>query len=1220
MSRNPPQAETDLHRTYARFVRSLARRLVSGDENAADDVEQGTWLAACAHPPARATSMRGWLASVARSVARQSRRSERRRAHRERAVAPREETPSTLDTLQRLETLRDLVDAIHELSERNQEVLLLRYYEDLPPREIARRLGLSIDAAKARLKRALAELRLRLDQRHGGDRRTWCLGLLSMIGAGGPIGGGGVGSGMLGKGVVVMSVKAKLGAAAGVLLACLLLVWLILPQGPQPPEPERTPAPVVAGPVAAAPEAAVEGEVSPSKSPAIVEATDNEADSLPFARATLHGRVVDDMRRPVGGIEVTLLFPPHPPYEGVTGPDGRFVIEGVLRAESRHLDGSAVAIDRAEQRIAVQYATLASRAWREAPPFMVSPRDPDRLQDLGTLVLGPAHPLEVLVRAGEAPVAGARVRVDSGIDRLACGVARTGDDGTARFLLPDGIAVACAELPPLAGRASTTLPTGVPASTVIDLAPTYSLDVRVVETESGLPVEGATIQVLEQARPGSFWGRSPYLSQGAPGVRVFDAAVTPTDASGRTRIDGLPRDAMLAVTARKRNYTSTRDRLGLYPAVVEVRDTDSEVLLELAPMSRRTIRIPVVPGELPVPPDGTPLRIVEVPGWCPRAIDMPQQARIEENSVVIEGAPWHDWGAYAVTPEGAIAHVGAKEGEEVGEETSFRQPRSIEATVRDEGGDPVQGARISAQNQGNNLIASGGETDENGYAKLDGLYGNLTEVSVSTPSGLYRQHMATVDLATGNASLEVVLPAVKRIPLQFFIDGTPRLPAEFHVWRQESRARVVEEDPDAGICEVEMLVAPGEREVSLAVRASGFVGSALTVPVDRLGRDEPIRIDLPRAWNVIARIERPEGARIDIHIQEWNEEVLTWVEMAQPSFAYPNGPDGTFEFRNLRPGRYRLQDQVSFISSQPIVLEEGGGEFQVTLDLGMTRRITGRVEAPPGTDLSLVRVLVEGDDLEAAAQASPASTEEAPGMRIGARLDRSNRFEVRVPIDRIVTLRPWHPILAPAADGGSVAIRNGTPGEVVLRLAPGPEIVLALPEEFPASVERLPGTPSRGLRVLLFEGDDVSLTPAADLVAPIGGGEARCGGFLPGRYTIWIDPIQTYAPILLRDVELGEGVTHLELPPVDRGSSIRALIRVPAGQVPPRVWVCGLRESGPVYSRSIVSNGEAEVVVPGFGAGTFKVGVVPQSADHGSQAFTLTLDGRNDRTIELDLR
>src|SRR5947207_13007110 len=71
---------------HREWVRSVARAVVR-DPNAADDVEQETWLAAMRSPPRHEGSIRGWLGTVVRSRARRIGRGETRRAARERAVA-----------------------------------------------------------------------------------------------------------------------------------------------------------------------------------------------------------------------------------------------------------------------------------------------------------------------------------------------------------------------------------------------------------------------------------------------------------------------------------------------------------------------------------------------------------------------------------------------------------------------------------------------------------------------------------------------------------------------------------------------------------------------------------------------------------------------------------------------------------------------------------------------------------------------------------------------------------------------------------------------------------------------------------------------------------------------------------------------------------------------------------------------------------------------------
>jgi RNA polymerase sigma-70 factor (ECF subfamily) len=161
----------------ADFVRSLAGGLVY-DPGAADDVAQETLLAALENPPAHLASTRGWLATVARNVARQMGRSRTRRTAREAKVAlPEDAVPSTLELLEVEEVRGQVVEAVMGLDETDRSVVVLRYYEGLKPAAIADRMGLTANAVSSRLSRAHRKLREVLDARHNGSRAAWVFAL-----------------------------------------------------------------------------------------------------------------------------------------------------------------------------------------------------------------------------------------------------------------------------------------------------------------------------------------------------------------------------------------------------------------------------------------------------------------------------------------------------------------------------------------------------------------------------------------------------------------------------------------------------------------------------------------------------------------------------------------------------------------------------------------------------------------------------------------------------------------------------------------------------------------------------------------------------------------------------------------------------------------------------------------------------------------------------------
>lgn len=156
----------------APYVRSLARALVF-DAHLARDVEQETLLAALSHGPRERGALRAWLAVAVRNFATKVWRSDARREQRERRSARAESAvPSPAEVLEREDLRRALVERVLELDAPLRDVLVLRFFDELPPREIARRLGLPLETVRTREKRALALLRQRLDRRCGG-REAW---------------------------------------------------------------------------------------------------------------------------------------------------------------------------------------------------------------------------------------------------------------------------------------------------------------------------------------------------------------------------------------------------------------------------------------------------------------------------------------------------------------------------------------------------------------------------------------------------------------------------------------------------------------------------------------------------------------------------------------------------------------------------------------------------------------------------------------------------------------------------------------------------------------------------------------------------------------------------------------------------------------------------------------------------------------------------------------
>ena len=168
---------------HAGFVRGLARALVSGDADV-DDVVQETWVAALGSRASVIRRPRSWLASIVRRRAARHYRTRARIDKRHAEGATSVEVPTPDDVAARHETIQKVSAALAALPAHYRDVLVLRYYEELPPREVARRLGIPVETARTRIRRGLVRLREILDEKHDGRRAAWAMPLAGLVSSG----------------------------------------------------------------------------------------------------------------------------------------------------------------------------------------------------------------------------------------------------------------------------------------------------------------------------------------------------------------------------------------------------------------------------------------------------------------------------------------------------------------------------------------------------------------------------------------------------------------------------------------------------------------------------------------------------------------------------------------------------------------------------------------------------------------------------------------------------------------------------------------------------------------------------------------------------------------------------------------------------------------------------------------------------------------------------
>lgn len=279
------------------WLRALARHLVA-DEARADDVCQDALLGAIgrAEPP---VSPRSWLARAVRSLAARQARDEGRRCARERDAAVERTVPATAEVVAQFASQRVVANAVHALAEPYRSTILLRYWDDLPTRAVARRLGVPVETVRTRVKRGLALLRTRLDHEFGA-RGAWVAPVTGLLSSSPSV---------LLPASIVTIVNTKLFASVAAIALLSSLVWLWTRGDPAPP----TAAVDEAGTSVASVEPATGPQSGPRRD-AVPAATpiDASVEGAPSAPAPVQGRVVDVHSRALAGVLVAVT-------EGVGG-------------------------------------------------------------------------------------------------------------------------------------------------------------------------------------------------------------------------------------------------------------------------------------------------------------------------------------------------------------------------------------------------------------------------------------------------------------------------------------------------------------------------------------------------------------------------------------------------------------------------------------------------------------------------------------------------------------------------------------------------------------------------------------------------------------------------------------------------------------------------------------------------------------------------------------
>lgn len=922
---------------HAGFVRRLARGLVR-DEARADDLAQATWLAALEEPP-RSTGdgLRGWLATVARNLARKSGRGDARRSDRERRVARDERTTSVVDSVERQEMLRRLTDGVLSLDEPYRTTVMLSFYEGLSSREIAEQEGVPEPTVRSRKQRALAKLRERLDREHGGDRSAWCVALVSLV-AGKRLvelesTAAATASGATLAEVFWMSTKLKVAAVVVVGGLCGLALWKATTGGSVAGGPEAVVVPEAATLVVGDLESAPPIESAPSRERVAAAAPSNTPAEPEPATApgfgSLLGRVLRSDGTPVAGEPVEVLD-----WNADPGARMRFVhtdTTGWFRVERLRPGGVNVSPARGAGRsVTIVAGEVTEAELRMKPGFKIAGR---------------------VVDADGLPVAGARIWLSDYFNYHEGNyLTETGPSGTfeldelpeSRYLgasAPGHAPSPLTYLPDLRGNAALSLATEL----VLELGGVGgSLEVVALDGD-GEPVRDAWVRILGQ------WPKPRETSAGdqlwyAPNHRG------PVDEHGRFLVRGL-REGTAKVEVHASGMAPWQDEL-------EIRAGErTNVVCELVPHTVVEGRIALPSGEPAV--DVSVRLVTSYEPWIPMTdTDATGHYRLE-------GLPSGRFTVIAKDKElgKARTHLNLEPGALHTWNATLEPGRVLTGRLEDDEGVALAGWYIAAREgpQGLGGWVQTATTDDAGAFRF-----------VSCPDREFTLH-AMKDMGGGPPlAREVVTPdrehvkfVVRRadFPTSWIsgvvigVDGQP-VGTTINAWLEgENSAAIHEGDPQTGAFLIEGLK-PGR--YNLGLRGAGIpyhIARSVTVePEDGVDLG---RIVLAEPGSLAIEVPGAEGdyGPFDlVSVQRLGEDGNDVVGGGQ----YWNRGDAV-QPMTLMPGRYVAKGRVGMnVMSWTAVEIRPGERSRITLDPGAGALSGIYFRIPEGLDLEEFVLELEG--------------------------------------------------------------------------------------------------------------------------------------------------------------------------------------------------------------------------------------------------------------------
>jgi len=930
---------------------------------------------------------------------------------------------------------------------------------------------------------------------------------------------------------------------------------------------------------------------------------------------TIVGRVLDERRFPVAGVEVAVLGPaPVPPLRLVTDTDGSFPFEGALTPADAEVLDREILVTTADRRIG------RGRAWLPAD-FLARLR---RHELSEPILLAPCGRVVVDVRDGERVVAGARVELrEPGHGAVAIAAAVT--DARGRAVIdpaPIGEFTLFALEPDRArATAEARVESGATFEASVQLRPLRSLAIEVVDVDDGRPIAGAVVSVDRSAKgadPGTFPGRH------RAEICVVDPART--DERGRVEVRGLETGSRLMIGATAPHYANywftprdgSEDSFPFSKSRGtgrEVSADDGSVRLEMKRRPTSKLRFPIEGSGGPIPPDGTELALCGLNYDSRRnreGVEL-SNAKVRDGAVefIAEFAPAEVEGRAPIlcwmqAPDGSIAELTS--GARAQEGTArFAPVSALKVRLLAPGGSPMAGRRVRAVleqvDRGDALWPESDDfTDADGVARFAGLRAGRWFVDAP---GAFR----IVEMQGADVAIELRPPAPVEVVFAITLEGERRLPASFYLTAYDDDASLRREDPARG--EVHLLVPRTHRNHPLRFYFNSVEWGQVSRPLPDLPESGalvvPIALQHKKSCEVVAHVH---GLKLAPEVSWESQVVLERLDEASGNFE-PAARELDFRLSradqskercisNLMPGVWRLAIPEAGVHGEPVRVATDGPPAELAIDASSLAAVNVFWKVPDGENaqfLALVRPVT------------------LPRIRWWQNwqeawpLEIENSYESRSPFafDRAhpPPLRIEHPYLVSSPLNDSIDLTKPR-SAITLHLDVGP--LLTFTPEWHGDLPAV-----HGAWVTLAEGADPKPRPALRR-----GWQFVMSPPPAGRRRVLIDPVVA-APAELESVAFDGGAQDLGPIRFARGTTLTVHARAKAPFGAPRTVARATRLDGLAYERASSpdegTSSPFDLKIRALGPGRFRVVLVGNTGNE--WAAEIEVDGVHDAELTI---